>query len=76
MWSPNVSTMTYYMIPVTGGFVYSGNWSAISFIVPYSTTQFRMVLINNVTNSFSVWGSAWYPTTLDTMINIEFEIWT
>ena len=76
MWSPNVASMTYYMIPVTGGFVYPANWSSLCFVIPYSSNQFRIVLINNITNTFSIWGSTWYPTTLDTMINIEFEIWT
>lgn len=75
IWSPSVSAMAPYVIPCVGGVVQSGNWNGTAYVVPYSSTQFRVILTNNNTNSFDVWGSTWYPLSVDGMFHVEFDMW-
>jgi hypothetical protein len=75
IWSPSVSAMAPYMIPCVGGVVQSGNWNGTAYVVPYSSTQFRVILTNNNTNSFDVWGSSWFPLSIDGMFHVEFDMW-
>ena len=75
LWSPGVSAMAPYLIPITGGIVHPANWSTHGYVIPYSSTIFRIIFTNNNTNSFGVYNSSWYPFSVEGQLNIEFEIW-
>jgi len=75
LWSPNVSTMAPYLIPCVGGVVQSGSWNGTAYVVPYSATQFRVVLDNNNLASFAPWSSTWYPLSTEGVFHAEFEMW-
>ena len=75
MWSPDVASMAPYLIPATGGIVYTGSWNGLCFIVPYNSTKFRILFDNNNINSFSVFSSSWYSANFSMSLIIEFEIW-
>ena len=75
LWSPGVSAMAPYLIPITGGIVHPANWSTHGYVIPYSSTIFRIIFTNNNTNSFGVYNSSWYPFTVEGQLNIEFDIW-
>jgi hypothetical protein len=75
LWSPNVSAMAPYLIPCVGGVVQSGNWNGTAYIMPYSATQFRVVLDNNNVNSFGTWSSAWFPLSTEGAFHMEFDMW-
>ncbi len=75
LWSPSVSAMAPYLISMTGGIVQPANWSTHGgYIIPYSSTTFRVAFTNNNTNSFGVHSSSWQPFTTEGQINMEFEI--
>ncbi len=75
IWSPTVAAMAPYFIPISGGIVQSANWSTHGYVIPYSSTTFRLAFTNNNTNSFGVHSSSWLPFTSEGQINIEFDIW-
>ncbi len=75
LWSPSVGEMAKYFIPARGGVVQNGSWSNEIFVIPYSSTTYRIVSNNNNTNSFGTVSSTWYPATASTMFNFSFEIW-
>ena len=74
LWSPNVNAMAPYLISVSGGIVQSTNWSTQCYLIPYSSTTFRLALTNNITNTFIFNGSIWYPFSDEGLLNIEFEM--
>ncbi len=74
IWSPSVNAMAPYLIPLTGGIVQPTNWSTHGYIIPYSSTTFRLAFTNNNTNTFNVQSSTWLPFTSEGQINIEFDI--
>ncbi len=74
LWSPSVNAMALYLIPVSGGIVQNGNWSTHAYVIPYSSTTFRLAFTNNNTNSFGVHSSTWLNFTSEGLINIEFDI--
>lgn len=75
LWSPNVATMAPYFIPVKGSVVFGGNWSNEIYIVPYSSSSFRVLSTHNNTLPFAAWSAAFFATIQSTIINLEFEIW-
>jgi hypothetical protein len=75
LWAPNVSAMAPYLIPTVGGIVQSGSWNGLAYVIPYSSTQFRLALDNNLSASFTTWGSTWYQLSTDGALNIEFDMW-
>jgi hypothetical protein len=75
LWAPNVSAMAPYLIPCVGGVVQSGNWNGTAYVIPYSTTQFRVVLDSNTINSFGTWSSTWFPMSTEGAFHIEFDMW-
>jgi collagen type VII alpha len=75
LWSSGVNPMAPYLIPITGGIVHPANWSSHGYVIPYSSTTFRIAFTNNNTNSFDMWKSTWYPFSVEGELNIEFEIW-
>lgn len=75
LWSPSVSAMAPYLISMTGGIVQPANWSTHGgYIIPYSSTTFRVAFTNNNTNTFNIHSSSWQPFTTEGQINMEFEI--
>ncbi len=74
LWSPDVNAMAPYLISVSGGIIQSTSWSTQCFLMPYSSTTFRLLLTNNNTNSFGFNSSTWYPFSDEGLLNIEFEI--
>ncbi len=74
IWSPSVNDMALYLIPISGGIVQNGNWSTHGYVIPYSSTTFRLAFTNNNTNSFGVHSSSWLPFTSEGLINIEFDM--
>jgi hypothetical protein len=76
LWTPNVSSMSPYLIPVSGGVIQSGSWSSVMYAMPYDTNRFSLLADNNVTNSLGRLSSTWYPFSTDGLLNIAFDIWT
>lgn len=74
MWS-SIAAMSQYLIPFSGGIVQSGIWNTTGFIVPYSSTTYRIVLNHNSLGGMTLLGSSWYGTAVSTMINLSFDIW-
>ncbi|MBS1667987.1 MAG: hypothetical protein JST58_11480 [Bacteroidetes bacterium] len=74
-WSPDVGTDAQYFIPAMGGIVQSGSWSGITYVVPYSSTQYTLVSNNNNTNSIMQYSQSWYLFSVSTMINLSFDIY-
>ena len=75
LWSPNIQSMAPYLIPAIGGVVQSSNWNGTCYVLPYSSTSFRLVLDNNNTNSLQLWSSGWYNLGANGTFQLEFEIW-
>jgi hypothetical protein len=67
--------MAPYLIPVVGGVTQSGNWSQQAYILPYSATQFRVLLTSNTINSFGTWSSSWFPLSNEGIFHVEFDMW-
>lgn len=77
MWLPDIASMSQYLIPLTGGYIFTNNWNTTGYIVPYDTNRFRMVFDNNLTGGLNVIGSSWIASTnAPMMLNICFEIST
>jgi hypothetical protein len=73
--SPNIAACAKYFIPGSGGVIYSGNWTNDIFIVPYSSTTFRVVTSWHQSNALGAWGSGYFAAIVDMSYNFEFEIW-
>jgi hypothetical protein len=66
------STLATAIIPALGGIVEPNNWATSCFVVPYNTTQFRIIIQNN--NILTTWNSKSYGVN-NSFFNLEFEIW-
>jgi hypothetical protein len=75
LWTPNIGSMSNYFIPIQGGIVQTGSWNFYGYVVPYSSTQYRILFPNNNVGGFSFFSSAWYTTNAQTTINFSFDIW-
>ena len=76
LWSPDVASMTNYLIPIAGNYVYASNWSRIGFALPYDSTRFRIAVDNSNTGGLSLWASTWAAVSSAPMLfNFEFDIW-
>lgn len=75
-WLGDVHTTGKFHIPATGGIVIPANWTNQIMVVPWNTTQFRLLVTNNQGgSSFAWWSTAYYSATANTSVNIQFEIW-
>lgn len=72
IWSPTVSSMAPYLIPMQGGIVYSGVWSHLAFVVPYSSTQYRIIF--GYGGSLSFWSSGFFAFVVNTSMTGNFDI--
>jgi hypothetical protein len=73
---PNtVSPFAPYFIPVTGGVIQSSTWSSAAYVMPYSSTQFRLVVFvgNNIIDTWNVNN---YSLGTEGILQLEFEIWS
>ena len=73
IWSPTISAMAPYYIPAVGGIVQSGIWNGLAFVVPYTSSSFRLAI--DAGGSFNFWGSGHYAATVNSLLGIDFEIW-
>lgn len=73
-WSPNIAAMAPYFIPAAGGLIIGGVWTMQMHIVPYNSTQFRVVLAAN-TGGYGFWSNGYFAIAQDMMWDAEFEIW-
>jgi hypothetical protein len=67
------STIAAAMIPAVGGIVETRNGCTSCFVVPYNSTQFRLVTQYN--NALTTWSSTSYGVN-NAFLSIEFEIWS
>jgi hypothetical protein len=72
LWSPTVSAMAPYLIPAEGGVVMSGIWNGLAFVMPYTSSSFRLIIDYG---GFLAWGSSHFAATTDGLLGIDFEIW-
>ena len=72
LWSPNVASMAPYLIPMQGGIVYAGVWSHLAFVVPYSSTQYRVLFAYS--GSLTSWGSGFFALVVSTAMSGTFDI--
>jgi len=75
LWAPTIGDMSSYFIPMQGGIVQAGSWNYYGYIVPYSSTQYRIAFPNNGVAGFYYFSSGWYTTNSQTTINLSFDIW-
>lgn len=73
-WSPNIAAMAPYFIPAAGGLIMGGVWTMQMHIVPYNSTQFRVVLAAS-TGGYGFWSNGYFAIAQDMMWDAEFEIW-
>ena len=71
-WSPNVSVMAPYLIPMQGGIVFAGAWSHLAFVVPYSSTQYRILFAYG--SSLIFWSSSFFAFNVNTAMSGTFYI--
>jgi hypothetical protein len=69
---PDYSTIATAIIPALGGIVESSNWSTSSFVVPFSPTQFRLVIYYD--GKLTTWNNITYGVN-NGFLSLEFEIW-
>jgi hypothetical protein len=75
IWSPTIGNMSPYYIPISGGIVQSGSWNFYGYVIPYSSTQYRIAFPNNGVAGFNYFSSGWYTTNSQTTLNFSFDIW-
>jgi collagen type VII alpha len=76
VWSPSVSVMTPYLIPASGKVVTSGAWSSGIYIVPYSSTTYRILTDNApAAGGFGWWDNTYFALSVDGLIVLQFDIW-
>ena len=71
-WSPTVASMAPYIIPMQGGIVYAGNWSHLAFVVPYSSTQYRILFAYG--GSLAPWSSTFFALSINSAMTGTFDI--
>jgi hypothetical protein len=78
IWANNINSMGTYMVPALGGIIYYGNWNNTAYIIPYSSSTFRIILDNNQEpGKLTPWASSWYGTDVSygMTLMLDFEIW-
>ena len=72
LWSPSISAMAPSTIPISGVITVGGAWNQYMFVVPYSSTQYRIVIGFGGTISF--WNSGWFAASANTLFSGNFDI--
>ncbi len=73
LYSPSFSAMAPSIIPINGVITVSGAWNQYMFVVPYSSTQYRIVIAFG--SSISFWNSGWFSASANTLFSGSFDIW-
>ena len=71
-WSPTVASMAPYIIPMQGGIVFAGAWSVSAFVVPYSSTHYRLLFAYGASLAF--WSSSFFAFNTNTAMTGTFDI--
>jgi len=71
-WSPTVDSMAPYIIPMQGGIVFAGAWSVSAFVVPYSSTHYRILFAYGASLAF--WSSSFFAFNTNTAMTGTFDI--
>ena len=71
-WLPTVSYMAPYIIPMQGGIVFAGAWSVSAFVVPYSSTHYRILFAYGASLAF--WSSSFFAFNTYTAMTGTFDI--
>ncbi len=72
LWTPTIASISPYLIPLQGGIVINGVWSHLGFVIPYSSTQYRVVL--GAAGSLTFWSSGFFAFTVSTSFSGTFDI--
>ena len=72
VWLPTVASMAPYIIPMQGGIVFAGAWSVSAFVVPYSSTHYRILFAYGA--SFTFWSSSFFAFNTNTAMTGTFDI--
>ena len=72
LWSPSISAMAPSTIPISGVITIAGNWNQYMFVVPYSSSQYRIVI--GFGGSIAFWNSGWFATSSNTLFSGTFDI--
>ncbi len=72
LWSPSISAMAPSAIPISGVITVSGAWNQYMFVVPYSSTQYRIVI--GFSNVISFWNSGWFAFSTNLLFSGSFDI--
>jgi hypothetical protein len=76
LWQPTIGAMGPYLIPTNGSVVISGAWAGTIFVMPYTSTTYRIALDNAPqTGGFGIMGNAFFSMLVSAVISIEFNIW-
>jgi hypothetical protein len=76
LWSPNVGAMAPYIIPANGSVVISANWTGAVFVMPYTSTKYRLIVDNTPQQGgFATMKSSYYAMSASGLVSIEFNIW-
>ena len=73
LYSPSFSAMAPSIIAISGVITVSGAWNQYMFVVPYSSTQYRIVIGYGGTIAF--WSSGWFWAGSNTLFSGTFDIW-
>ena len=73
LYSPSYSAMAPSIIPISGVITQNGAWNQYMFVVPYSSTQYRIVIGYGGTITFM--NSGWFATSVNTLLSGTFDIW-
>jgi hypothetical protein len=73
LWSPSIHALAPSAIPISGVITIPGAWNQYMFVVPYSGTQYRIVI--GYGSSIYFWHSGWFATSANTLFSGTFDIW-
>ena len=73
IFNPSYSAMAPSIIPISGVITQSGAWNQYMSVVPYSSTQYRIVIAYGGILTFM--NSGFFATSTDTLLSGTFDIW-
>lgn len=73
VFNPNFSDMAPSIIPISGVITQNGAWNHYMSVVPYSSTQYRIVIASGGTITFM--NSGFFATSVNTLLSGTFDIW-
>ncbi len=72
LWSPSISAMAPSAIPISGVITVAGAWNQYMFVVPYSSTQYRVVI--GFGNAIGFWSAGWFAFSTNLLFSGTFDI--